>query len=398
MSQQTLLSPTHFSDFYQQAILATQTGFLVALGIHQRFSLTHGTPADIGHLAQTWLQQAESAGVSNPVLLGSIPFEPGEPSQFMIPQHYDRVSAEALKTSLRGSQLDAHSLQVTDHRFVPDEQGYQAAVSAALAAFDDGSLEKVVLGKQLAMQLDRPVDIARVLLTLLENNPRGYLFSLPLLDDVLFGMSPELLIRRDGTRLLTNPLAGSLHRSADQAEIPRQIEALMQSAKDRHEHQVVVDDIVRHLTPLCSNLHVPAAPSVLQTDSMLHLSTEIAGELADPACSVLRAAMSLHPTPAVCGYPLATAREFIAQHERLPRQAFAGLVGWCDAQGQGEWYIAIRCGRTNAHQLRLFAGAGIVAGSDPELEWQETHAKMTTMLHACGLSHAQLQPEVTLCR
>lgn len=398
MSQLTQLSPTHFSDFYQQAILATHSGYLVAQGIHQRYSLTHSTPSDLGNLAASWLQKAKLAGIAEPVLLGSIPFEPEATAQFLIPQQYNRMTLDALKMSLRGSQQMSVPLHVTDHHFVPDQHGYQTAVSAALSAFAAGELDKVVLGKQLAMQLDRPVDIARVLLTLLDNNPRGYLFSLPLLDDVLFGMSPELLIRREGNQLLTNPLAGSLHRSTDAAEIPRQIESLMQSAKDRHEHQVVVDDIVRHLTPLCSNLRVPSAPSVLQTDSMLHLSTVIAGELIDPDCSVLQAAMSLHPTPAVCGYPLTTAREFIARHERLPRQAFAGLVGWCDAHGQGEWYIAIRCGRTCAHQLTLFAGAGIVAGSDPELEWLETHAKMTTMLHACGLSHDQLQPEVTLCR
>jgi isochorismate synthase len=118
---------------------------------------------------------------------------------------------------------------------------------------------------------------------------------------------------------------------------------------------------------------------------MWHLSTEIHGELLNRDISSLEVAFALHPTPAICGTPVLTAREAIGSQEPFDRGLFTGMVGWCDSEGDGEWAVTIRCAEVEGNELRLFAGAGIVAGSTPEAELAETSAKFRTMLLAMGL-------------
>jgi isochorismate synthase len=181
------------------------------------------------------------------------------------------------------------------------------------------------------------------------------------------------------------PLAGSAARSPDPAEDQRRASALLVSAKDRHEHAIVADAVAAALRPYCRHLDVPAAPSLRHTRTMWHLASHISGELADPSMSALALACALHPTPAVCGDPLPLARAAIAEIEPFDRGFFTGMVGWCDASGDGEWAVTIRCAEVADRSLRLFAGAGIVAGSDPEHELAETTAKLQTMLDALGI-------------
>ena len=126
---------------------------------------------------------------------------------------------------------------------------------------------------------------------------------------------------------------------------------------------------------------------------MWHLSSRITGELVDPSISSLALAVALHPTPAVCGYPTALAQEAIGTIEPFERGFYTGIVGWCDANGDGQWAVTIRCAEADEHSLRLFAGAGIVAGSKPESELAETEAKFRTMLQAMGLGQGvEVQP------
>ncbi|MNH16551.1 Isochorismate synthase EntC [compost metagenome] len=147
----------------------------------------------------------------------------------------------------------------------------------------------------------------------------------------------------------------------------------------------MIDEIRRVLTPHCRELAIPANPTLMSTDTLWHLGTPIAGQLHGRDASVLSLACQLHPTPALCGYPTELARQFIREQEPFRRALFSGIVGWCDSQGNGEWAVVIRCGVLDGHHVELFAGAGIVAGSDPAMEWAETGTKLGTMLKALGL-------------
>ncbi len=138
------------------------------------------------------------------------------------------------------------------------------------------------------------------------------------------------------------------------------------------------------MAPYCSTIDVPARPSLIRTAAMWHLSTTVTGTLAHPEVSALEIASSLHPTPAVCGTPTPLAREVIRETEPFDRGFFTGIVGWGDADGNGEWVVTIRCAEAEERMLRLYAGAGVVAASVPEDETAETAAKFRTFLHAVG--------------
>lgn len=162
---------------------------------------------------------------------------------------------------------------------------------------------------------------------------------------------------------------------------------MLSSAKDLHEHAVVADAVAAALRPFCRTLDVPEKPSLIKTETMWHLSSVIKGELSDPSVTALELAAALHPTPAVCGTPTDLAREAILSIEPFDRDFFTGMVGWCDDAGDGEWIVTIRCAEAEERSLRLYAGAGVVAGSKPEDELQETSAKFRTMLRAMGVNH-----------
>lgn len=202
----------------------------------------------------------------------------------------------------------------------------------------------------------------------------------------LIGASPELLISRRGTTIIANPLAGSEPRSADAQIDQARAEQLLESAKDRREHALVIEAVVEALRPFCRELRVPSEPSLINTPTMWHLSTLIEGELSDETTSSIDLALALHPTPAVCGYPRHAARKAIAEIEAYDRGLFTGMVGWCDDSGDGEWVVTIRCAEVASHSIRLYAGAGVIAGSSPEKELAETGAKFNTMLNALGIS------------
>ncbi|MDG4862980.1 chorismate-binding protein, partial [Streptomyces sp. T-3] len=195
----------------------------------------------------------------------------------------------------------------------------------------------------------------------------------------------ELLVSRLGGRLVANPLAGSTPRSADLAEDVRRAAALLESAKDLHEHAVVVDAVREALAPYCTDLEVPERPTLVRTAAMWHLSTTVTGTVAQPSTSALELAYALHPTPAVCGTPTGLAREVIAELEPFDRGLYTGMVGWGDANGDGEWVVTIRCAEAEERSLRLYAGAGVVADSSPQAETAETGAKFGTFLHAVGV-------------
>ncbi|WP_249435633.1 isochorismate synthase DhbC [Paenibacillus sp. Marseille-Q4541] len=301
------------------------------------------------------------------------------------------------------SGLDTSKIVMTS---VPNEEQYKADVSEAVRLIERGDLEKVVLSRKLHVTSSEKVQIKPILSALLRLNPQGYTFSVPLsvtsldlqtqTNVTLLGASPELLIRRTGIEVTANPLAGSIPRSDDPIEDQKRAENLLISTKDLHEHALVISNISAALRPYCKHLHVPQKPSLVATETMWHLSTEITGVLEEATTTSLELAMAMHPTPAVCGTPTKEAKQTIDKIETYDRDYYTGMIGWCDEEGNGEWVVTIRCAEIEENELRLYAGAGIVAGSKPEDELAETAAKLGTFLQAIGVKEAR--KEMTLSR
>lgn len=276
------------------------------------------------------------------------------------------------------------------------EQGFLKAVSEAVQAIRSGELDKVVLARTEDRPVQRSPNVANLLRVLHARNPHGFTYALALPRDAtesgerasktLVGASPELLISRRGTRFVTAPLAGSLPRGKTPEEDRRNARDLLRSSKDLHEHRIVVEHIMECLRPFTRELLCEAEPIVIATRNMLHLSTRIEGKLPDREVSSLRLALALHPTPAVCGVPTERAHAFIQRVEDFDRGFFTGTLGYMDASGDGDWIVTIRCAELGPSRVRVFAGAGIVESSVPELELAETSAKMTTMLEAIGVT------------
>jgi isochorismate synthase len=174
-------------------------------------------------------------------------------------------------------------------------------------------------------------------------------------------------------------------RSADPEADRANGEALLASSKDQEEHAVVVEYVVEALRPFCRKLDVPTAPELVSTPAIWHLRTAITGELVDRDVTALDLAAALHPTPAICGTPTAAARDLVQELEPFDRGYYAGTVGWVDASGDGEWAVAVRCAEITSSTMRLYAGGGIVPASDAQAEFDETVAKLRTLLGAMGL-------------
>ncbi|HSX61721.1 MAG TPA: isochorismate synthase [Tahibacter sp.] len=324
-----------------------------------------------------------------PILIGAIPFDLTQPSCLHIPQEYAFFERGAAAAA--ASQTGA--AEVVAARSIPDEPTFKAGVNQAIANFQHSPIKKAVLSRILEMRLAEPVDVTQLFANLIAQNPSGFHFRLPLQDGAaLIGASPELLLRKHGAHVHSNPLAGSAKRQTDPDADRRVAETLRESAKDLYEHRLVIDEIRAVLADHCRELRVPGAPSLISTAAMWHLSTAIDGVLADPRQSVLDLACRLHPTPAVCGSPTALSRKLIDLIEPFERGLFSGMVGWCDADGDGEWVVTIRCGVVQRDLVRLFAGAGIVEASCPDSEWRETQAKLGTMLSAFGIAAGSLLP------
>lgn len=354
-------------------------------------------PSQLAVMAAQYLKNAELEGQPAPVLIGALPFRMDASSApahlFMPRQLISGTGVDSAVAALNSAAKPAEaSLSAAPLMQQPAPEAYRSNVRSALAQIRNGEFEKTVLSRSLTLAAQ--IEVPALLHRLAARNLHGYTFAIDLTDSglaavserrTLIGASPELLLARYGKELVSHPLAGSIPRSADAVEDRRRADALLCSAKDLHEHALVVDAVTAALRPYCKTLRVPSAPSLLATPTMWHLGTEIRGELADLATTSLEVALALHPTPAVCGHPTAAARKFIADVEGFDRRYFAGLVGWCDSHGDGEWAVTLRCAEVGAHSATLYAGAGVVAGSEPQLELLETSGKLRTMLAAMNL-------------
>ena len=252
------------------------------------------------------------------------------------------------------------------------------AVATAAARIRRGDeLSKVVLARDLKVWASEPLD-ARVLARRLAQRFDG---CWTFLCDGLVGATPELLVRRVGDRVQSLVLAGSAARGRTTAEDDRLGRDLRSSHKDLDEHAIAVASVVERVRELCSDVTVDKEPSLLRLANVQHLATNVTGTLRGGE-SALALAGVLHPTAAVCGTPTGTAMQTIRATEHMDRGRYAGPVGWVDAEGNGEFGIALRCAEVDGNRARLFSGAGIVGESLPEAELEETRLKLRAMQSA----------------
>lgn len=267
------------------------------------------------------------------------------------------------------------------HDFPPADD-YEAAVRESVKRIRAGELRKVVLARTIEVTAGREFDPRLLAHRLRAVDPDAYTFAAPTDEGVLVGASPELLVSRRGLEVRSNPLAGSASRSGDPDEDRANADTLIGSSKDREEHGIVVEAVADTLRPFCTELTWDPEPVLRETPNIWHLSTRFRGVLKEPAPSALELVAELHPTPAVAGTPRDAAMEAIAELEPFDRGRYAGPVGWIDADGDGEWAIALRCAELRHDRATLYAGAGIVADSDPARELDETARKFRAFLDA----------------
>lgn len=244
---------------------------------------------------------------------------------------------------------------------------WRTAVEAALREIRADRLAKVVLARAVTVRADRPFVVPSVLAFLRRAQPQCVVYA----DGGFVGASPELLVRRRGDAVTARPLAGTAPDASD----------LVRSEKDAREHRIVVDAVVDSLRRSCDDVHAGTLEPLRLAD-LAHLATRVTGRVRDPRTSALELALALHPTPAVAGTPTHRACALIEQLEPLERGRYAGPCGWVDADGDGEFVVALRGAELRGSRAVLHAGAGIVEGSDPDREWRETQAKLAPMLQA----------------
>ena len=277
----------------------------------------------------------------------------------------------------------------------PDRAGYLAGVHDALAAIDGGSVDKVVLARRCDLHFDGEVDAVALLEALTVREPQSYRFCLrPHAGLAFVGASPERLFRRDGRLVASEALAGTRRRGGSESDDERLGIELRASGKDRHEHALVVDAVRIALGRCCDAVEAAPAPLLLRQSRVQHLWTHVRGRLrpdaADAAPIDAQLIDSLHPTPAVCGTPRSPAQSWLAANEGFDRGLYAAPVGWI-GDDAAELCVAIRSALVAGDDVSVFAGAGLVAGSEPDAEWREVEGKIAAMLEALGVPPADDQ-------
>lgn len=321
------------------------------------------------------------------ILLGALPFDLSAPAALM-----SAATVDFTGTLPQWPCTDLPPVQITATHPSPTE--HRARVTAAIEALrdPDGGLHKVVLARALQLRAHAPLDSATLISRLAQDRTATAFFvdltaaGSEYAGTALVGASPELLVARRGEVVTCKPFAGSAPRSADPDTDAANGAALAASAKNRHEHQLVVDIMREALAPLCTELQIADEPQLSATSTVWHLSTPITGRLRESSMTALDLAIALHPTPAVGGVPAAAAARLITELEG-DRGFYAGAVGWCNADGDGRWVVSIRCAQLSADRRTVDAraGGGIVAESDPDDEVAETTTKFRTMLSALGV-------------
>jgi isochorismate synthase len=292
-----------------------------------------------------------------------------------------RAELDSVLASLEGREPIDAALPQKPARIVDvsSPATWGALVEAALAAIGTGALEKVVAARRTHVEAGTPLSVPGTVARLRAQGDAATRFAFQRGGGVFLGATPERLLERWGDQVGCDALGGSLPREAGGPDV------LLNSAKDRREHEAVVRGIRASLAPFVAELESPPEPRIRSLAAVHHLHTPVRARLRRPA-HVLELVSALHPTPAVCGLPRAAAAHFLAEREGMTRGWYAAPVGWFDRTGDGCFAVALRCGVLRGSDAWLFAGAGIVEGSDAEAEYRETAAKARPMLAALGVT------------
>lgn len=370
---------------------------LVGWGVHA--STTVNGPDRFRQARQWWHQELEKLAVTDsvhlsgtgPILFSSFSFSPNDESVLTIPKVIVGMRAGQSWITWIGDGPQPKLLDTADS-VVPGNYSWrngtisvdewQGQVAKAIDAIQSKTIDKVVLARDLNGATTHRIDPRSILRNLALEYPSTWCFSIA----GLVGATPELLLRLNRAMVTSRVLAGTISRTGDDERDLALAASLARSSKDLEEHMYAVRSVAESLAPFCTSTNVPDSPFVLHLANVMHLATDVTGAISEfpqhvDTFSILE---KLHPSAAVCGTPTEMATRVIADLEGMPRGRYAGPVGWIDARGDGELGIALRCGQISENEIRLFAGCGIVAGSDPRRELAESQAKFEPMMSALG--------------
>ena len=368
---------------------------LVGWGVYAKTSVSG--PNRFADARKWWHQQLEKFAVSDsvhlsgtgPVLFTSFSFDPDEESVLVIPKIVVGMRNGSSWITWIGDQtqpalqeekqvLAGVEFNWGDGSLSPAE--WQLRVAKAIEEIEKTDLEKVVLARDLIVNSHRPIDARKILRNLGSEYPSTWIFAV----DGLVGATPELLLRLSRGMVTSRVLAGTISKTGDDDKDLALAASLARSSKDLEEHEYAVRSVADALDSFCTSTNVPESPFVLHLANVMHLATDVTGALIESKKNVdaFTILEKLHPSAAVCGTPTNIAAQVIKRIEGMSRGRYAGPVGWLDARGDGELGIALRCGQIKDYEIQIYAGCGIVAGSNPEKELSESNAKFAPMRSA----------------
>jgi menaquinone-specific isochorismate synthase len=344
-----------------------------------------------------WHHQLETFSIANsvhgsgtgPVLFTSFSFDRNEESVLVIPKVIVGQKGSQSWITWIGEQpqpvLSDLPAKYSHGTFTYGDgsissDAWKERVAEAIKRIEQSEVDKVVLARDLVATTTSDIDARPILKKLAAEYPSTWTFAV----DGLVGATPELLLRLSRGMVTSRVLAGTIPKTGDDEKDLALAGSLARSSKDLEEHEYAVRSVAEALEPFCSSTNVPESPFVLHLANVMHLATDVTGALIETkqrvdAFSLLK---SLHPSAAVCGTPRNIAFDIIDEIEGMNRGRYAGPVGWIDASGDGELGIALRTGQISGKEIRIYAGCGIVAGSNPEKELEESAAKMIPMKSA----------------
>lgn len=368
---------------------------IVGIGVHKRHVVTG--PDRFIQAQKWWRDFINELDIRNnlhgtgtgPILFSSFSFDPTEESQLIIPKvvigqrngkSWITWIGDTPQPQLRRASEVRSPLNLTWSGSNGDV--WQDRVARAIEKIKGGKLEKVVLARFTTASSDSIIESRSLLKYLSNEYPSTWIYS----NAGLVGATPELLVRLSKSLITSRILAGTIRKTGDDQRDLALAGSLARSSKDLEEHEYAVRSVADALAPFCSSMNVPESPFVLHLSNVMHLATDVTGVLSDNSspADIFELAARLHPSAAVCGTPTEVAKRTIDEIEGISRGRYAGPVGWIDAKGDGELGIALRCGQISSDKksIRIFAGCGIVAGSDPEREYAESQAKLLPMRSA----------------
>lgn len=347
--------------------------------------------------AKTWWEERVSefkiqnnvhGSGTGPLLFSSFSFDANQSSVLVIPEiiigqkngkSWITWIGDTRQPNLEKINTAPISGEITWQAGSISEQAWQSQVSSAISAIKSNEVEKVVLARDITATSKSEISVRSLLQRLEIEYPSTWIF----LVDGLIGATPELLVRLSKSLVTSRVLAGTIRKTGNEDRDLALAASLAKSSKDLEEHEYAVRSVADALAPFCSSTNVPEAPFVLHLSNVMHLATDVTGVLNDSAkqSDIFTLIAQLHPSAAVCGTPAKEAKNLILELEQMNRERYAGPVGWVDANNDGEIAIALRCGQLSNDRktIRLFAGCGIVAGSDPATEFAESQAKLMPM-------------------